>query len=252
MKKKFQILFAPEGEGGGGSGEPPVHKPTATEVINRYSGDQIRMAEQIAKLEGEAYIAREKARDQDRIVTDLKAKVPADGTKVLSPAEAKSWDAYQEFGKPEELKTTLDTGKAAIAERDAFKKAATIESAAKAANFKPGVLKILGKDLDIEIKEIDVQTEDGATAKKPMAFVKTKDSAGVESEKALRDYFKEQGEDVLGSLEAGESENDNGSGTHSTAMPFPAQTAGGGQAKSTFASLGARRYAHNEPKVESK
>jgi len=251
------VFFEGEGGGGGGGGasdDPPARQNPA-DVAARYSGDAVRMASQIVELERDNYNLRSKNRDFKAEVETLKGKVPGEGAVVLTADQAKALEAYQKLGKPDELATQLEAGRTALAESDTFKKAIALEQAAKVANFKPGVLKLLGRDLNIEIREVEVQKEDGTTEKKVAAFVKLQDAAGAASEKPLRDYFKEQGEDVLSSLEAGEvqlngSMHDAQAGAQSGGFtPYPAQGAGSPAEKAGFGALAQNRYAHNIPKT---
>lgn len=235
------MLFeADSGGGSGGNDDPPAPRNAPSEVINRYGNDTIRMAEKVSELERDNYKLREQRRSLQAENETFKGKVPGEGALVLSKEQVKLWDEYNAFGKPEEVKTALESGKSAIAERDGFTRTATIDSAAKAAHFKPGLLKMLGRDLNIEVRETELQKEDGTTEKRPAAFVKLKDSAGVESETPLRDYFKAQGDDVLASLEAGEV-NQNGAAPQG-GTPFPAQAAGGAPNQNYKPT---NRYAHH-------
>lgn len=248
---KFPFLFgADEGKGGAGSGSSaePLQRPSATDVLGRYSGDAIRMAEKIAALEHDNYQAREKLRDLRASLESARKQAPPEGAAVLTAEEAQAFEAYRAFGQPDELKTALETGEAAIAERDALRQAAILEQAAKAENFRPGVLKILGKGLEIEMKEIEVPTEDGSFTKQSVPVVVARDG-DTTTETPLRKYFEAQGEDVLGSLEASGpgGQNPAHSGTSHGGTPYPPQSAGAGH-RAGYKPV--NRYAHNMKKSE--
>lgn len=252
-----RLLDGDDGGGGGASG-PEAPRQNAADVVTRYSGDAVRMAGQIVDVETDNYKLQRKRDDLQRDLDAVKGRVPADDAVVLTAEDARAWEVYKALGKPDEVKASLATGQAAIAERNTFRRAQTLEDAAKAANLKPGVLKLLAKDADVQVREIDALKQDGTTEKQKVAVVVTRDAAGKESDVPIRDYFKAQGEDVLQSLDAGESNGftnnglgnvqDNIQGGHLPAQggtSFPPQNANGGAqnaASSPAQSVMASRY----------
>lgn len=71
------------------------------------------LRKKIDTLESDNVNLREKRRELEKTVQSLEGKVPADGTVVLPKADADALAAYQELGKPDELKTQLETGRTA-------------------------------------------------------------------------------------------------------------------------------------------
>ncbi len=81
---------------------------------------QQRITELEAKvdtLEGDNYKLREERRDLRGKVRELEGKAPEEGGVILSKEQATLWVAYQQIGKPEELKTGQE--KLAALERQA-------------------------------------------------------------------------------------------------------------------------------------
>lgn len=130
---------------------------------------------------------RQKKREQEATITELKGKVPSEGTVVLTKEQAAEWDSYQKFlmengadGKP----TTLDAinksiadGKASaetLAKRD---RAEAISKAAADVKFNPEVLTQLAE-------------HDGLTL--TTQTVKVKDAQGNESDQRVH-YVQKAG-----------------------------------------------------------
>lgn len=237
------------GSGSGGSNDPP-HRETAASVVAQYNGDAIRLAGDLADARHDNFKLRDKNRDLQRDLEAAKTRVPGEGAVVLTPEQATQWAEFQKLTlKPADIATQLTAGQAAIKERDGLKHTATLEEAAKLANFKPGVLKLLAKDLPVSVREVDVPDAEGKTTKQPRAFVVGRNGE-QETLTPLRDYFSAQGNDVLASLEAGKNSTDNAQGAAQGAYngylggtPYPPQ--GGGTNGVVNAGLPANRYAHN-------
>ncbi|MCL4264750.1 MAG: hypothetical protein KJ069_16120 [Anaerolineae bacterium] len=81
---------------------------------------QQRISELEAKvdtLEGDNYKLREERRDLRGKVRDLEGKTPEEGGVILSKEQAVLWMAYQQIGKPDDLKSGQE--KLAAMERQA-------------------------------------------------------------------------------------------------------------------------------------
>ncbi|RYX83962.1 hypothetical protein EON83_12555 [bacterium] len=249
------FLYEGEGTGGGGSTTPPTPAPPVNpaDVAARYSGDAIRMASHISTLEHDNFNYRDKIRDKDREITDLKAKVPGADVVVLPKAKAELLEKYEKFGPPDTLSTELETGRAAKGRVAEVEKAATIEKAAKVASLKPGLLKIVGKDLPIAVREVDIADAEGKTSKVERAFIVGK-NGDAETLTPLADYFKAQGEDVFQSLIATDDNASNGNQNNGSAgggFQYPAQINGGGNSNNDPASYAGGLYAqHNAPQAK--
>lgn len=102
-------------------------------------------------------------------IADLRKKVPADGTVVLSPDQRKQWDAFQTLKlTPEqvaEIAKERDTLKGTLSDRD---REALARQAATAAGFDPDALVDLArtKGLHIEIRDGTVKENGKDVAKK--------------------------------------------------------------------------------------
>ncbi|BCM88734.1 hypothetical protein IAD21_00576 [Abditibacteriota bacterium] len=250
------FFYEGEGTGGGGSTTPPAPAPTnPADVAARYSGDVVRMASHISTLESENYKHREKARDDERTISDLKAKLPGADTVVLPKAKIELLEKYEKLGTPEVLTTELETGRVARGRVAEVEKAATLEKAAKVAGLKPGLLKIVGKDLPIAVREVEIADAEGKTSKVERAFIVGK-NGDAETLTPLADHFKSQGEDVLQSLlddnsggQTGGSGNHNSNGNGSgSGFQYPAQSGGTGGQNNAPASYAGGLYAqHNAP-----
>jgi hypothetical protein len=156
MLRPFRLLLDPQGGPETGSPSPtPTATPTPTpapdptegyrKLLEKHQNDVGAVA---AKLYDENHSLRQKN-------SDLRAKVPADGSTVLDPAQASAWTKYQALGTPDDL-TTIKT------ERDQFatdSQAAAREklhaAAAEAHGYKAAVLsRLIGQDqLDVTVKE---------------------------------------------------------------------------------------------------
>lgn len=251
-----QCFFEGEGTGGGGAGggggnnEAPA-RPNPADIVARYSGDTVRMAGQIVDVERDNYTLRRKRDDLQRELDALKGKVPGEGAVVLTPEQAKAWAAYEKMGKPEDISRDLEAGRGAIVERDGYKRAQALEAAAKAANFKPGLLKVVAKDLDVQMREVEATDAEGKTVKEQRPFVVVKDG-DKETLTGLREHFKAQGQDVLDSLDAGEGGQQDAQNGQNNGTFYPAQGVGGGGGNKNFNPAGdllANKYA--PPKAQS-
>lgn len=145
----FEALYETRhGRFGGGrvlwdDGEPPAPTPAPTAG----SPDPLRLtdAEWRAKRKGELADAAvdklvQKVIDLEADAHKLRQRQTPEGSRVLTADEARAYDAYVALGKPETLKTELETGKAAVTERDTLKRSAEIAAVADVAKAKTSVL----------------------------------------------------------------------------------------------------------------
>jgi hypothetical protein len=258
------------GEGGGAAGNtnppPAPHRENPADVAARYSGDAIRMASKISELESDNFNYRDKIRDRDREISDLKKAVPAEGALVLTGDDAKAWPEYQKLGKPEDLSKTIQDGRAALAKNAETEKQTTLDEAAKYGDgtrpFKAGLLKLAAKDLNVQMREVDVTDSEGKVTKAKQPFVLLKEG-DTETPVPLAKHLKTQDEDVFNSLfddgsgngSGSQNGQQNGSQQQSGGFQYPAQQGGtgtGGNQQKTPAASGITksRYAHNMPKKE--
>lgn len=193
----MEPLYDEDGKGGGGSSER--EKLKGSDLVDQYKaqyGEQalFRMAERAANAENDNYQARERARKAEEKVAALEAKQVPDGATVLNATDAERWQAYQALGKPDEIKTRLDDGAAAVTERDGLKRKETLRQVAEAAGYKPAVLERLGSDLTYEIKDV-TEMVNGRQVQARQVLVQDGDK-----QTPLKDYAAREWEDFLPAL----------------------------------------------------
>jgi len=121
------------------------------------------------------------------------ARVPEGGA-VLTPAQAKAWEAYSKFGKPDDLAKVLESGKEAAAKAAQLERSQQLRDVAEVAGFTPSVLNRLAGDLAFEVKEEAVLGKP-----KKVAYVVPKEGEEGQPVK-LDDYAKQHWGDFLPSL----------------------------------------------------
>jgi hypothetical protein len=141
----------------------------------------------------------------NKLKADLAAaqgKLPGEGAVILDGEQAAAWSAYQELGKPDELKQLRG-------EYTQLQRNQLFQQAAAAHGYKAAVLGQLPGvgELSIEVREVE---QDGK--KNQVAFVKNGDG----QERPLPDYVKDTWSDFIPALTA--EQKSQASGT-----PWPKQ-----------------------------
>lgn len=180
----FRLLSFTTGDGGD---DPKPEKVKASELLERYGGDAVKMAERLADLSNDNYDLRHKNSNLTRSNDDLKGKVPAEGTVILSKDDAALLDTYRALGTPDVIKTQVETGAAAVQERDTLKRSNTIRTIADVAGYKPTVLERLGPDLEYRVKDVQ-ETVNGKAQTVKRAFVVKDDKETPLGEYATREW----------------------------------------------------------------
>lgn len=190
---------------------PPEKFRETTETIKaRFGDDTDGMARHLAKILNEQHDTREDKRLAEEARDAALAKLPAEGSVVLTPEQAPVWQAFQALGlAPDAITQQIKDGQTAIQERDTLKRDEQIRGAAGAAGYDFEVLKERLGDLVPEVREVD---QDGT--KRPMAYVK--DGSG---DVLLTEYAKQHWPKYLPALAA--------STTLQTGIVLPAQQGGG-------------------------
>lgn len=190
-------------------------KPRASQIMERYNGDAMRVAEKLADALGDNYGYREQLRSLKAEAEALRAKAPPEGAVLLAAADKEVWQAYRELGQPDDVKARLGERDKLAAEVTAMKRDDLLREAARVAGYKFSVLKDRAAGLDVELRDV---TEDGKTAKQ--AVVKTESGA-----QPLGEYAERHWGDYLPALLT-ETPAGNAAGT-----PYPSQASsatGGG------------------------
>ncbi len=203
------------GEGGGGGGNEGRQKERASDLVDRYNGDAVKMAEKLADALNDNYTLRRKRDDLQGEVTTLTGNQKPEGATILTGDEAKAYDAYKALGKPDELTQRLTAGDEASGKVKTLERDSVLRSAAEVSRFNFDVLKDRAGDLPVAIEDV---TEDGKTAKR--AFVTPEGGAKT----PLTEYAEAQWPVYLPALRVAES----GEGQRQSGVSFPKQGAGGG------------------------
>lgn len=194
VRKFTHFPYPMDADGGGGSAPTNGGNPTTggdleqrlldafSSIANKQGG--VDAAGVLLLQENKGY------RDQiAQLKADLAAvqgKVPGDGAVVLTGEQTAVWQAYQELGKPDELKTVK-------ADYTRLQRDALYQQAAAAHGYKAAVLSQLPGigDYQIEVKE---QEKDGKKVKVAIA----KDGAG--QERPLPELLQEKWADFTPAL----------------------------------------------------
>jgi hypothetical protein len=122
-------------------------------------------------------------------IRELKGKVPADGSMVLSADQAKVWTAYLELGKPEEIATLKHEHGQYATERQAADREKFHGEVADAHGYKVSVLSRL-----IDQDKIEVELKDATVNGKTVRVAHVKDGENLTP---LPDYAKAHWGDFL-------------------------------------------------------
>ncbi len=186
-------------------------------LLDRYKNDGIAMAE---KLFDENFHYRGQIRQLEQQVLAVQSKAPAEGSVVLTGADAQTWAAYQALGKPDELKQGLEEKTQLQGKLQGMERETTLRTVAETVGYKAGVLanldrmaKAEGKALDFNVRDTTV---DGKTVK--AAFVKDGDK-----ELPLTEYATTNWADFMPALTVQGTQQQAQSG-----IRYPTQHAGNG------------------------
>lgn len=209
----MRILLDPkEGEGTGGTTEA---KTVETKTEPDKSADLVKAVEGLISRHGDPTAAlrvlmgeRDTLRDA---VRETAAKLPPDGSKVLTAEQAKDWEHYQGLGKVADLRTALAERDSHKAENAGFRREKLVSQVAEVARIdgakvNPKVLGKLAEKLDLVIGDLKDDKgvligEDGKPIAKDAtpvkaAFVKGEGDALT----SLAAYAKANWEEFLPSL----------------------------------------------------
>lgn len=207
-------------------------------TATRFNNDVNALSRHIDEVEADAYKLREQRRSDRAEIERLKALLPQEGAAVLSPEDAKLYEAYKALGKVEDL-----TG--ALKERDELKqsvklteRSGVIKDIARAVGYESEVM----LELDSRVPGLVYTSEkkDEGT----VYYVEFKEG-DVAKKMTVTEFYETKFPRYLPSLKADQQEQ---SGT-----PFPRQASTGhspnGAAELSAMALG--RYSHLAGKAES-
>lgn len=190
------LRFLPFMAGDAGDDDKP-EKVKPSELVDRYSGDAVRMAQKLADVLNENFEYRQKNTTLTIENKDLKSKLPAADAVVLTKDDASDLARYRELGKLDEVKDKLKTGAEAAERATKLTKEKVVREVAEAEGYKAPVLERLGDDLTYEVKPV-TETINGKQVERKRAFVKLADG----KEEALATYAGREWKDFLPSLTA--------------------------------------------------
>lgn len=138
--------------------DPATPPPAAPKAHDRRDVDDV-VTELVGKYGGERAALRvlaDQQLDYRREKRELTGKLPKDGERVLTAAEAKQWEAFQELKlKPADIKTALTERDALATENAGIKAERVTAEAASLAGYRPSVLAKLAKTegFRVEVRE---------------------------------------------------------------------------------------------------
>jgi hypothetical protein len=207
LKRWLPLRAADGGSGGSGSDADQEQKAErATRLVEKHSGDALKLALMIVERE------QENARYREELRT-LKGKVPADDALVLGNDDAAKWQQYTQLGTPDDLtaiKTERDTFAADLRQS---RRVAAIQQAASAEGLHADKLEKLLPRLIAEDAVIAIREVGEGQAKTRQAFVQHGDTE-------TRLIEVDGVADVLDALKLAPD-----------GIPFPRQTGGSGTPK---------------------
>lgn len=164
---------------------------------------------------------RERNRNLESELTAERAKVP-EGAVVLTKEQAQEWAAYQELGKPEEIKTTVEEGRTLAQRLSSTERNMRLREAADVLGWDAETLDTLartpdGKLYDFEIPTEEVEGEGGEKSKSRVPYIVT--DAEKKEKRKLTEHAKDAWAKFMPVLQPEQ-------GTGSAAARLPRQSGG--------------------------
>lgn len=152
---------------------------------------------------------RAKGRELRAEIDDLTKKLPTDGSVSLSKEDALLWAAYQQLGKPEELKKKIEDADKVAKDLEALSREETLKKAAEATNLNLEAFREVAASRNLEIELGDMVVKEGDETKTVViAYTKNKDGAKIK----LEEYVEAELKAFLPALRPANSENEEGDG----------------------------------------
>ncbi len=209
-----RTMLNPEGNEGGGAGNEGRQKEQGSDILARYNGDAVRVAEKLADALNDNYGLRRKRDDLQGEIKTLQANQKPEGATILTGDEAKIYEGYKPLGTPDEIKARLAAGDEASGKAKSLERDGTLRDAAQRYGYDFDALRAHAGDLALTAQEVE---EDGKRVTKYRAGEGT-------AQTDLAEWVAKQPAYVGRALAVA----DTGQGQQSGGVRYPAQWSGGG------------------------
>jgi len=154
--------------------EPQEHIAQLKQDLADARAEITSLKKALDKRESDNKEARDRIKTLEAERANIEALLPGDDTTVLAAEDAKAWAAYQELGKPDQVKVKLDdydraTREAAqLRRRDMVDRVSRDPSDETRYRFKPTVLERLLADATLSVSDKGEATVKVGDAEKPL------------------------------------------------------------------------------------
>lgn len=148
-----RILLDPQGgDGNGAPAQPDLALLLKTLLAEKHGGDPTALARDLLAKNQE--LEKDNRRYRAKI-NELKKVTPEEGSVVLAAEDAGRWTKYRALGEPDEVQSSLDSGRDAATKLEGIGRAETFRKAASLGGYGADVFADLAatKGLKIEISE---------------------------------------------------------------------------------------------------
>ncbi len=149
--------------GGGGGGNDGRTKERASDLVDRFNGDAVKMAEKLADALNDNFALRRKRDELQGEVTTLAANQKPEGATILTGDDAKIYEGYKPLGTPDEIKARLAAGDEASGKAKSLERDGTLRDAAQRYGYDYEALRAHSADLPLTPYEVQ---EDGKAVTK--------------------------------------------------------------------------------------
>lgn len=167
-----------------------------TALLSKHNNDAQAAINQLLT---ENFKLREDKRGLKAQVEAFEKAKPAEGSVVLSKADAEKWEAYKAFGKAEDIKAAIAERDTLKTEVDMAKREQSLRDVAEVEGWNFGVIKRLAADVQFEI--VDGKNDKGEAIR--FANVVTKNGDRTET-KLASEYAEKEWKEFLPSLKVSE------------------------------------------------
>lgn len=191
-------------------GQPQGGEPSrASDMLDRYGRDALKLAEKLAEVQSDNYSLREKNRTLRQELKDTAAKAAPDGAVLMTAEDAAALGAYRALGTPDALKGAQAAATEAQDKLAGLQRDATLRDVRDVTGYDLDILR------DIGGAEWQYSIKDEGTEAEPQRVVYVKDG---DTEQRIDQHPKVQR--VLPALKPAAA-------SQPAAQPYPRQSAGG-------------------------